>query len=446
MSLKTKDPFEKSLHALLGAALKKAPQAEVYAEKGEESTVTFTTDRLKSGKTSSFEGVGLRVIKDERVGFSSSQGRVNAGELCRRALNSSSFGEAATFSFPEDARDVDAVHVNPQTDAFTFGHAVKLGREAVRRLKSCGSDVHVDVSVSKEEKYVYLLNSRGLRKRLRRVTFGFFVAAVVAGKTGLLNVYEGTGGTNSEFSVHALADKIIGKIKDAKKEVFLPTKKMTAVFTPKACFSFLEPFKLAVNGKTVQKGISPLCGRVGEKLASPRLTFYDDPTLQEGLHVTPFDGEGSATGRTILLEKGVLKSYLLDLKTASKLKLSSTGSAVRSFNSLPHPGATHFVVEKGDISFKNMISKTKEGVLVDQLIGWAANPLAGEFSANVELGFSVKDGEICGRVKDVMVSGNIYECLSESRVLGISRERELVFGSTLCPYLWLDGMSFSGTE
>jgi PmbA protein len=147
------------------------------------------------------------------------------------------------------------------------------------------------------------------------------------------------------------------------------------------------------------------------------------------------------TRPTLLLEKGVLKSYLLDLQTAGLLGMQPTGHGYRSYASRPSPSSSNLVVGPGTDSYQDMLAGLERGLIVDQTLGSGqSNLLAGEFSVNVALGFLVEGGKIKGRVKDCMVAGNVYDLLNQ--VEGISRERQWV-GSEHVPAICVRGIKLA---
>ncbi|HJO55450.1 MAG TPA: metallopeptidase TldD-related protein, partial [Candidatus Scalindua sp.] len=205
----------------------------------------------------------------------------------------------------------------------------------------------------------------------------------------------------------------------AEKVIDISTSAYPVVFTSKAIGTLLSTFESGCNGKLVQKGVSPLTGKLGEKIMDERVSIYDDPTIDyaDGSYIC--DDEGVAARRTPLFESGVLKNYIYDLQTAGIMNAESTGNGTRSFASQPSPGNSNVIVELGDMKFENMIKDMKNGILVDQVLGGGqSNVLAGEFSVNIDLGYLVENGEIVGRVKDCMIAGNVFEVFNNIVALG----------------------------
>lgn len=213
------------------------------------------------------------------------------------------------------------------------------------------------------------------------------------------------------------------------------------VLTPKGVRSaFIAPLALAFNGKTVVEGASPLVGKQGERLFDERLSLWDDATIDYRPASRPCDDEGVPSQRTPLIQKGVVANFLYDLRTAALAGSRSTGSGNRVRGGMPTPSVSALVIQEGDTAFDDMVRDIREGLIIETLIGAEqGNVLGGEFSGNVLLGYKVENGEIVGRVKDTIVSGNIYEALKELAAIG--REAKWVGGTLLTPALHLPGLA-----
>ena len=157
----------------------------------------------------------------------------------------------------------------------------------------------------------------------------------------------------------------------------------------------------------------------GRQVFAPELSIWDDATTDFCPASSICDDEGVPSQRTPLVENGVVMSFLYDLQTAGETGMKSTGNASRSLTSLPSPSLSALLIREGKTSFEEMLADVKEGLVIEQLMGATqGNILGGEFSGNVLLGYKVQNGQIVGRVKDTMISGNVYEILKEGIVIG----------------------------
>ena len=186
-----------------------------------------------------------------------------------------------------------------------------------------------------------------------------------------------------------------------------------------------------------------MIGKVGEKLFDEKITILDDGTIDGKPGSAPYDDEGVPHRCNVLVEKGVLKGFLYDLKTAAQSGVETTGNASRGLFNPPSPNATNFILQPGQTALKDMIAGIDYGIVVENLLGLGqGNTISGAFSNPLSLAFLVEKGEIVGRVKDVSIAGNIYELLKN--VSAISQESEWVYGTIRTPYVLLENMNVVG--
>jgi len=199
----------------------------------------------------------------------------------------------------------------------------------------------------------------------------------------------------------------------------VPSRQLPVVFTPHGVASALiSPLMAAFNGKIVLEGASPIGNKLGEAVFDEKLSLWDDPTLAYRPGSRPADDEGVPSQCTPLIEQGTVANFLYDLQIAALAHTRSTGNGRRG-GGLPTPSPSAFVIDSGDTSFEEMIQDMKEGLVIEQLMGATqGNILGGDFSGNVLLGYKVESGKIVGRVKDTMVSGNVYQVLKQIAAIG----------------------------
>jgi PmbA protein len=186
-------------------------------------------------------------------------------------------------------------------------------------------------------------------------------------------------------------------------------------------------------------GASPIGGKLGKQVFDQKLSLWDDPTIAYRPHSRPCDDEGIASQRTPLIEEGEVASFLYDLQTAALANTKSTGNSGRG-GGLPSPAPSAFTIAPGQTPFEEMVSDIKEGLVIEQLMGAEqGNILGGDFSGNVLLGYKVESGKIVGRVKDTMVSGNVYQVLKE--VTAIGSEAKWVGGFIQTPPIYCPRLS-----
>ncbi len=436
------------MEKILANAKKKVDGAEVYYEESEERIMRFKSNRLHSLNVKETRGVGLRVIHKGRVGFSSSMDLSQANLIVEKATESAQFGQEAKFSFPSAGSGLKPAPtvkvVSDEVRNFPPEKGIEMGKEMIESIQTSNPEIKTDLHIETEVSKTHILNSSGLDLSFENTYFSFFLEGFLIVDGSFLWISEGKGSCRLVHDMKPYVKRILWKADLARKVVPVKTKRMPVLFSPWAMTTLLEAFELGVNGKRIQKGSSPLLNRRGEKVLDDRVTLVDDGTLDYGLGSSPFDGEGIPTQKTVLFEKGILKSYLFDLQTAGMLGEETTGNGERGFGSLPSPGSTNFVLQPGEKTTDELIQAIKEGIIVYDVIGGGqSNLLAGDFSFNVGLGFKIEGGEMVGRVKDVMVSGNVYEAFNQIR--GIGKEVEDVFG-VFSPPVSFDSLNVASGE
>ena len=220
----------------------------------------------------------------------------------------------------------------------------------------------------------------------------------------------------------------------------VPTCRVPIVFDSEMAGGFLGNLCSAVNGYGIYKGASYLIGRLGEQIASPHVTIVDDGRMPGGLGSKPFDGEGLPTRKTVVVERGILKSYLLDTYAARKLKLSSTGNASRSVGEASSAGATNFYLAPGSASPEQIIGTVKRGLYVTELIGFGINLVTGDYSRGA-VGFWIENGELTYPVEEITIAGNLKDMWLGVEMIG----NDLVFrGRVASPTLKISEMTVAG--
>jgi PmbA protein len=218
------------------------------------------------------------------------------------------------------------------------------------------------------------------------------------------------------------------------------TREVPIVFEFGATEDLLGDFFEAVEGGAIFRRSSFLVGQLGEQIASPLLTIVDDGTMRGAVGSKPFDGEGLPTRRTMVVENGVLKSYLLNTYTARKLNLSSTGNASRGLTGAPGVGISNFFVAPGVYSPDEIIASVKEGFYVTEMIGFGFNPVTGDYSRGAA-GWWIEDGKLTFPVEEVTVAGNFKDMLKGIEMVG----NDLRFrGKLAAPTIKVDRMMISG--
>ncbi len=218
------------------------------------------------------------------------------------------------------------------------------------------------------------------------------------------------------------------------------TQEVPIVFESSATEELLSDFIEAVDGNSIFRRASFLVGKLGEMIASPELTIIDDGQIRGAVGSRPFDGEGLATRRTVVVENGALKNYLLNTYTARKLGLRSTANASRGLVGAPGVGIGNFFIVPGVYSPDQIVASVKNGFYVTELIGFGFNPVTGDYSRGAS-GWWIENGKLAYPVEEVTIAGNFREMLRGVEMIG----NDLRFrGKLAAPTIKIMSMMVSG--
>jgi PmbA protein len=220
----------------------------------------------------------------------------------------------------------------------------------------------------------------------------------------------------------------------------IATQKVPVIFEPRVARGLLSSIFEAIDGESVYRKSSFLVEKLGEKVASENVTVVDDGTIPGLFGSTPFDDEGVPSRRTVAIDRGVLKSYLLNTYTARKLGLKSTGNASRGITGNASVGPGNFFLEKGSRSPEEILRSVKRGLYVTELIGSGVNIVTGDYSRGA-VGLWIENGELAYPVSEITIAANLREMLMDIEMIG----SDLTFlGSTASPTILIREMTISG--
>lgn len=214
------------------------------------------------------------------------------------------------------------------------------------------------------------------------------------------------------------------------------TATLPVVFDPRVSSGLVGSVASAINGASVARGASFLAKRMGERILPAGLDVIDDPLRPRGLASRPFDAEGLAGAHRALVEDGVLRSWILDLRSARQLGLEPTGHASRGVSGPPSPRASNLYLPPGTVSPEALIADIEEGFYVVSTMGMGVNGVTGDYSQGAS-GFWISGGGLAHPVFEVTVAGNMKDML-----MALTAADDLVFRYRVnAPTLRIDGMT-----
>lgn len=395
-----------------------AAEAEAYAERTRDSSVRVRDGEVEQLEQASSKGVGLRVVKEKRLGFAygtdfSKEGlrelALRAVSLAKGAARDEANALPRQFGDPAAAGEYDPAieGISPQWK-LEAARAAERGARAedarVRKFDSTGAGDFLSQSA--------IASSRGASGE-SRASYAYVYCSPVAEADGQLQT---ASWSDTRRVLQRLEDpEKVGRIAARRAARMLgarkpKTQKVPVVFDPQMAAGFIAGLAGAVNGLLVHKKSSFLGALKGKRVAPEHVTLVDDATLRHGIATRPFDGEGVASQKTRIVESGVLRNFLYDATTAAKAKARSTASASRGWASLPGIGTSNFYLEPGSHSPEEIIGEVKSGLYVTAMLGRGADVVTGDYSRGAN-GIWIENGELAWPVQEVTVSGNLLEML-----------------------------------
>ena len=420
---------------LLEVAMKSgATAAEVYQSHSLSKPVFFEANRLKQLESNQSEGTALRLWYENRPGLTVANGAVEAEIMVERAVALSKLNQPEELELTGGSQ---IVYPN-LGDNVPSSKLMEWASETIALIRDaypdviCNGDWECDVETTR------LVNTQGLDSYYTDTTLSCYISAEWVRGDDFLSVADGQT-SRGTLNPQTLAQQILQRLNWAQSNIATPNSRIPVLFTSKAADMLWGTMQAALNGKQVLEGASPWAEAMGKSVVSPSLTIYQQPDA--GPYSCPFDDEGTPTTHLSFIEDGILQNFYCDRATGKQLGIETTGNGFRpSLSSYPTPGLFNFLIKPGTDSLQELIKKMDNGLIVDQMLGGGGG-ISGDFSINIDLGYRVENGQVTGRIKDTMVSGNIYTALKQLIKLGGDADWN---GSCYTPSLIVDGLSTTG--
>ena len=422
---------------------KQAEQVEVLDLRNEKTSVEYEANQLKTCTVAETRGTALRVIRKGKLGFAASSDSQAMDKLSANALESAAYGDEALFSFPAQQPAKSVQTYDPAVAELPIPRLVEIGREILDLILPVEANARVNVSLERSVVSANIRNHTGLEVSFQTSPLSIGVEIDLIQGDDVLILYDQLGTTVWDKDYLDFARRLVEKLKMARTVTTIQPGKMPVLFAPNGVLALALPLSVGLNGKEVYKGTSPMIGKVGEKLFDDKIGIVDDGTLDGKFASASYDDEGVPHRRNALIEAGVLKGYIYDLKTGAQSGVASTGNASRGLFNPPEPSFTNFLIQPGQTALKDILKGIDHGIVVEDLLGIGqGNIISGAFSNPLALAFKVEKGEIVGRVKDLSIAGNVYELLKD--VGAVSRETQWVYNTFNAPYVLIPEMNVAG--
>lgn len=431
-----------------------ATAAECVVREGDEFSTLVRLGQVETLKESGSRAIGVRVFFGQRSAstYSSDFSAAGIERMLKSALELAKICSEDPYSgIPDAAKlgslsgDLDLYH----EDVYSLPGAERI--EYARRAEKAALDADPRIKNSDGGSFdaatgrKVLANSHGFIGEYRRSYCSVAVVPIAQNE-------DESGGMQRDYwySVARSLTKLdsaeqVGK--EAARRTLrrlgarkVKTADVPVILDPIVASSMLEHIFEGVNGDSIYRGASFLAGKLGEKIAGANVTVVDDGTIPGGFGTTPFDGEGIPTRRTVVIENGILKSFLLNTYTAKKLGLETTANASRGLAGTPGIGPGNYFLQPGTRAPKQIIADIKDGLYITEFLGHGANLVTGDYSRGAS-GMWIVNGELAYPVEEITVAGNLKDMFNNISEIGCDLEFR---GSVASPTIRIDGLTVGG--
>jgi PmbA protein len=428
-------------------------QVEAYVARAHDTDVKVFDGEVESLSSAETEGVGVRVVQGSRQGFAyaGSLDPEAVAEALAEARDNAGFGSDDEYLGLPDPDGVPAVELDlyrADLAGVAADDKVALALEVERATRAADSRIRGVETAEYGDAAVEaaVASSTGVRAHVRRTVCSVYAYALAGEGPETQTGYGYSVGRHpDELDVAKAAGMAAERATQMLGAKQPASRKITVVLDPLVTAQFLGVLSAALSGEAVLKGRSMFADRVGEAVAASRFTLTDDPTNPDAFGASPFDAEGLATRRNVLVQDGVLLGFLHDTYSGRRSGAASTGSAVRAgFKSTPGVGPRALSLVPGEKSQEELLGEVGEGLLVRSAIGLhsGANPVSGDFSVGVE-GLMVRNGSVAEPVREATIASTLQRMLKD--VSAVGSDLEWLPGSAAGVTVVIGDVSLSGS-
>jgi PmbA protein len=434
-----------------------ATDAEAVVREGDEFSVNVRMGEVETLKESGSRGLGLRVFSGKRSATASTSDLTADGirQLVEGAMALVKVTEEDPFTGLPDREEFGTVAEDLHLyydDVYSLDGKQRI--EWARRAEAAALEADPRITNSDGGSFdaatgrMVLANSRGFVGGYRTSYAGVSAAPLAMDANGQMQ-RDGWWSSARSFA-HLDSPEDVGK--EAARRTLrrlgarrVATQRVPIVFSAEVARSLVGSVFEAASGDAIWRSASFLAGKLGESIAAANINIVDDHTMllgsgAGGYGTSPFDGEGLPSRRTIVVENGVLQTYLLNTYTARKLGMKSTHNASRGLAGTPGVGCGNLYLEPGTLTPEEIIAQIPAGFYVTGLMGFGTNTVTGDYSRGAT-GLWIENGQLTHAVEEVTVAGNLAEMFKNVTAIGT----DLVFRSSIAsPTLRIDGMTVAG--
>ena len=427
-------------------------QYEIYYQLGESTCVSIHQQEINQFTSSVEGGVCFRCMVAGRMGYAATESLdpEQAKSLVDRAADNAAVLETEDVQFLGQGNQTYRKMDRQPYDLPTTEELISTALDTQKAIYAADSRVVDGTSTQclREKSEIGIWNSNGLNLNYVNQIAGIVTAAVVSDDGEMANDAQIRLGALDTVDGKALAIETVEAALEKLGGEPAPTGVCPVVFSPKAMTELLKTFSGCFSAEAAQKGLSQLADKEGQQIGSTLLTILDDPFHPQNPMPIPFDAEGSPTAQKAVVEGGVLKTLLHNLKTAHKAGCKTTGNAAKSGYKAPigiHPFTMY--IAAGESSVEELLHQAGQGVYIDALHGTHAgtDAVSGDFSIQ-STGYLIENGQKTERIKGFTVAGNFFDLMKKITAVADDTELPMPLGMTAfgSPTVLVSELSIAG--
>jgi PmbA protein len=419
-----------------------------------KSTSLSVRQRMKNPEfieRSESQDLGLRVFIGQKGGYqtaiisTNNLGEDNIKKTVERAIAIAKLAPKDEYyrlaekgEYSTHKKDLD-LYCNYEPSEEQLKNLARETEEAALSVKNVINSDGADAGFGRTESAIY--TSKGFSDYSEGSSYSISTSVIAGNDDGMETDYDYSSKRHFEdLESPAIVGRNAGEYAAKKLSPRrVKTCKVPIIYDSKVASDIVANLCSAINGETIARGSSFLKDKMGKQIFPKGFNIIDNPLIKRGPSSRPFDGEGIECEKSFFIEDGVLKTWVLDIRTAAKLGLKTTGHAARGISSHPSPASSNVYLEAGKKSPAELIKEVKTGLYLTDTFGMGVNIVTGDYSQGA-VGFWIENGEIAYPVSEITIAGNLNDMF-----MNIETANDLEFRySKNAPTLRIDGMTIAG--
>lgn len=425
------------VNQLVDAAMHKAQDSQAVIVQKETSEVAFENDVLKAAESSQSTEIKVKTVVNGRSGVSTTTDLDDVDGVVSRAIEIAAFGQECAYRFPGFRPCTDVKVYDDVLSQLSKTDMIQLGYDMQHVIKAYDPHLTFRGSITRSVTTKTFANSAGAHYSEQSTHIMLWGLGLRIRETDLFETWHGDASRRLDIDHIAIADRAVEMMRYAEADATMDSGKTTVIFAPAAMDVILLPLRLGLDGKHILTGYSSMGSKLDQKIVDETFNVIDHPLMDFASNSSSYDDEGIPRSVLPLIEEGRVKNFLYDLDSANRAGRESTGHGERR-------DTTNLLIEPGKTSLSDMVRNIQNGIIVYYVMGLGqGNPVSGDFSVGVRIGYKIDSGEIVGLVHDAMLAGNVFDALNN--IVAISREAENGLGwyPGHYPYIQVDGLSLA---